>query len=69
MHTLRETTMEGYIRLVLFALAAGGHQHCSDVPPCSLRHWFTLPSLFWHEESIYLPIAGLQIFLVWVLDT
>lgn len=46
----------------LLALVAGSHQHCSDVPPQSLRHWFTFPSHFWLEESMCLPTAVLPIF-------
>lgn len=62
-HTLRETTTEGYIRLVLFALAAGGHQHCSDVPPCSLRHWFTLFPPFSGMRNLFTcPLLGCKFF-------
>lgn len=62
MHTLQET-MERYIRLVSFTLAAGGHQHCSDVPPCSLRHCFSLfPPISGMRNLFTCPLLGCKFF-------
>lgn len=61
-HTLQER-MERHIRLLLSTLAAGGCQHCSDVPPCSLRHYFTLfPPISGMRNLFTRPLLGCKFF-------
>lgn len=61
-HTLQET-MERHIRLLPFPSAPGAHQHCSDVPPCSLRHCFTLfPPISGMRNLFTCPLLGCKFF-------
>lgn len=61
LHAHAPRNSEICIRLVPLALAAGGHQLCSDVPPQSLRHWFTLPPPIFGMRNLHTcPLLGCQ---------
>lgn len=61
-HTLQER-MERHIRLLPSTSAAGGRQHCSDVPPCSLRHCFALyPPISGMRNLFTCPLLGCKFF-------